>query len=180
MNKRPAYVLLLLVFLFCSCRNSTADKLVGKWRSVKIEEHSRDDFFRNSKNYIDTMGNGDSDSTKMALYGTLNIDSLRREMLLRYDSALAALKDIETKSTMHFKKDSSVVIGFPGTSELGKWYINDSGLLVMDETNSFGETEHLFIAIRQLNEEQLQLAFTRETEDYGVDTSIVTFRREKN
>ncbi|GAA4470088.1 hypothetical protein GCM10023093_30610 [Nemorincola caseinilytica] len=180
MNKRPAYFVLLLVLLLGSCRERTEKKILGKWRSVRIEERGRDDFFRDSKRFIDTMGNGDSDETKLELYGTLNIDSLRQELQKQYDSAYAALKDIETRSTLHFKEDSSVVVGFPGTNELGKWYINDSGLLVLDETNKYGETEHLFIAIRHLVNDTLQLAFMRETEEGRLDTSVVTFQREKN
>lgn len=179
MNKRPVYVV-LLALLFCACRDTAERKILGKWRSIKIEERNWDEFFRNSKAFIDTIGNGDSDDTKMALYSTTNMDSLRTYLRAEYDSAYTAFKAMETQNSLHFMKDSSVVVGFAGGNNLGKWYINDSGLLVMDEVNHVGETEHIFIAINRLNKDTLQLAYTHESEGGSLDTSVVTFLKEKN
>lgn len=154
---------------------------MGKWRSVKIEERSRDEFFKSCRQILDTLGKGHTDAENFEIYGVTNVDSLRGEMQTEYDSAFAAVKSIETESSLYFKPDSSVIVGFPGMNETGKWHINTEGNLLIDETNKYGETQQLVIHIVHINPNELKLAFTRDADnDAGKDSSFVTYRREKN
>lgn len=174
-------ITVLFVTIFCSCKNNTEQQLLGKWQSVKIEESNWDEFFKESQKIIDTMGNGHTDAQNIEIYGTANIDSYRREMQAKYDSAFAALKTIETGSFIHFLPDSTVTLGFPGLSENGKWHINKEGHLVINETNKLGETQQMVIHINQLTPTEIKLVFPRDVR-YGAreDSSVVTFRRENN
>lgn len=178
---RTLTIAVLLATLFCSCKNKVQEQLLGKWHSVKIEESNWDEFFKISQKIIDTMGSGHSDAENIEIYGTANIDSYRREMQEKYDSAFAALKTIETGSFIHFLPDSAVTLGFPGLSESGKWHIDAEGHLVINEINKLGETQQMIIHINQLTSTEMKLVFPRDVR-YGAreDSSVVTFRKENN
>jgi hypothetical protein len=147
---------------------------------VKIENRDKDNFFRSSKQFIDTMGKGNDDSTNMAIYGVTNMDSLRRELQVQYDSAYAAQMGIDTQSVMTFKNDSTVIFGFPGKNETGKWHLDIKGKLVLDETNELGEVQSLVVDITEISESALKLTFIRDLEEGLTDTSVVSFRKEQN
>lgn len=176
---RKITVITLLTIVFCSCKNSVEKQLLGKWHSAKIEESNWDEFFKVSQQIIDTMGKGHTDAENFEIYGVTDMDSMRHEMQTQYDSAFAALKSIETGSTIHFLADSVVNMGFPGLSETGKWHVNSEGHLIIDETNKYGETMQMIIHINQLTATDLRLVFPRSVQ-YGTsnDSSIVTFHRE--
>ncbi len=180
MQQKPViYTVLLLTILFLySCGNGNNKLIIGKWRSVKIENHDKDNFFRNSQQFIDTMGKGNTDSVNIAVYGVANVDSLRRELQKQFDSAYAAQESIDTQSIFTFNEDSTVIFSFPGKNESGKWYIDKKGKLILDETNELGETEQLSVEITELKERAMKLTFIRELEEGISDTSIVTFQRQ--
>lgn len=170
--------LALLAFI-SSCRHRTEKMILGKWRSVKVENRDKDNFFRSSRQFIDTMGRNNTDSMNMEIYGVINIDSLRRELQTQFDSAYAAQMAIDTSSIFVFGKDSNVSFTFPGKSETGKWYIDPRGKLVLDETNEMGQTEQLKIDVSLITDNEMKLTFIRDLEEGLSDTSVVTFAREK-
>ena len=179
--KKIRFYLLPAIPLLCllSCRQGNEQLLIGKWRSVKVENRDKDNFFRSSREFIDTMGKGNTDSVNMEIYGVTNMDSLRTELRTQFDSAYAAQMSIDTNSTFVFSKDSNVLFSFPGKTEKGKWYIDNKGRLILDETNDLGQTEQLKIQISSIDELQMQLTFVRDLEEGLGDTSVVTFRRQK-
>lgn len=177
---RPRLLLLLVLVCLYSCSNNKSRLIMGKWHSVRVENRDKDNFFRSSKQFIDTMGLNNTDETNLFIYGVTNIDSLRRELRVQFDSAYAAQISIDTHSIFEFRADSTVLFSFPGKTEKGTWYIDKEGKLILDETNELGQTEHLRIDIALLNEQHLQLTFIRQLEEGLADTSVVTFRREKN
>lgn len=168
-----------ILFGAASCKHRTEKLLVGKWRSVKVENRDKDNFFRSSKEFIDTMGRGNSDSVNMETYGVTNIDSLRRELQAQFDSAYAAQMTIDTSSIFVFGADSSVTFSFPGKSETGKWYMDTRGMLVLDETNEMGQTEQLKIEVSYIDQKEMRLTFIRDLEEGLSDTSVVSFVRLK-
>jgi hypothetical protein len=181
MKKITIYLLpVFLISCLYSCKENKNEYLIGKWRSVKIENRDKDDFFRNSKEFIDTMGNSNDAAANIEMYGVSNIDSLRRELRIQFDSAYAAQLGIDTQSVFTFKYDSIVIFSFPGKAEQGKWHVDTEGKLVLDEINDLGETEHLSVDINKIDDNTMKLTFIRELEQSLSDTSIVTFRREKN
>ncbi len=176
---------LVLLFIFAtaliagSCKNRTDRMLIGKWRSVKVQNRDKDNFFKTSREFIDSMGRGNSDSVNFEIYGVTNIDSLRRELQAQYDSAYAAQTTIDTSSIFTFNADSTVTFSFPGRSESGKWRVDNSGKLVLDETNEMGQTEQLKVDVVFNSSEEMTLTFIRDLEEGLSDTSVVLFRRQK-
>lgn len=153
--------------------------LIGKWRSIKVQNRDKDNFFRNSRQFIDSMGRGNSDSVNFEIYGITNIDSLRTELKAQYDSAYAAQLTIDTSTVFTFHSDSSVTFSFPGRSESGKWRIDNSGILILDETNEKGQTEQIKVDVSFKGNEEMTLTFVRDLEEGLTDTSIVLFRKQK-
>lgn len=180
MNYRLLLLLTLSVTLIAaSCRKRTDRMLIGKWRSVKVQNRDKDNFFKSSRAFIDSMGRGNSDSVNFEIYGVTNIDSLRSELKAQYDSAFAAQLTIDTSSIFTFNSDSTVTFSFPGRSENGKWHIDNSGTLILDETNDLGQTEQIKVDVSFNGNEEMTLTFVRDQEEGTHDTSIVLFRKQK-
>jgi hypothetical protein len=179
MNYRQLLLFALIVTFLAACRNRTGRMLIGKWRSFRVENRDKDNFFKSSRAFIDSMGVGNSDSVNFEIYGVTNIDSLRNELRAQYDSAYAAQLGIDTSSIFSFNNDSTVTFSFPGRSETGKWRLDNSGALVLDETNEMGQTEQLKVDINFTNNNEMTLTFIRDLEEGVSDTSVVRFRREK-
>lgn len=168
-----------LALVAVGCRENKGALLVGKWRSVKIVNRDKDEFFKNSRIFIDTMGKNNSDSVNLEIYGVTNVDSLRKELKIQFDSAYAAAVAIDTQSVLTFNNDSTITFSFPGKTEKGKWYIDKNNQLVLDETNEYGETEQMKVNVTAIEGDNMTLTFMRDGENGSKDTSIVTFRREK-
>ncbi len=172
-------LLSLLVFAASCKHRQPKDIIVGKWRSVEVRNKDKDNFFAASKLFIDTMGNNNSDEANFEIYGVTNIDSLRSELRIQFDSAYAAQMNIDTQSVFTFKDDNTVVLSFPGKSESGKWKIDEENNLILEETNSMGQTDKMNVKITSLAEDKLTLSFIREIEKNIFDTSVVIFSRQE-
>ena len=180
MNSRILLLLSIAATLLAgACKSRTDRMLIGRWRSVKVQNRDKDNFFKSSKEFIDSMGRGNSDSLNFEIYRVTNIDSLRSELQAQYDSAFAAQMTIDTSSIFTFNADSTVTFSFPGRTETGKWRIDHSGMLVLDETNETGQTEQLKVNVSFTDNRKMTLTFIRELEAGLSDTSIVSFYREK-
>ncbi len=169
--------LLGLSVLLFSCKDEKQQKLLGKWQSEKIENRSKDEFFSSSRTFIDTMGKGNTEEVNIQLYGVANVDSLRTILNKQFDSAFAVQQAIDTQSIFTFNEDGSMLLRFPGREETGKWTIDKTGRLILDETNELGQTERVNVELTSVNEQKLVLTFVRKTEQGDMDTSKVTFRR---
>ncbi len=176
------FCLLLLLFTasLSSCRNDESGKMLGKWRSVRVVNHDRDHFFSRSRLFLDTMGKGNTDAVNRAIYGVVNMDSLRRELRIQFDSAFAAQMNIDTQSEIVFNADSSVIFNFPGKTEKGTWFLDKDNMLDILETNELGYTEHVRIKVARIDKNEMTLTFVKQIEEDLADTSFVTFRRQKN
>ena len=166
-----------LSVLLYSCKDVKQQKLLGKWQSEKIENRNKDDFFSNSRIFIDTMGNGNTEQVNLQLYGVANVDSLRSILKRQFDSAYTVQQAIDTQSIFTFNEDGSMLLRFPGREETGKWTIDKTGRLILDETNEMGQTERVNVELTSVSETKLVLTFVRKTEQGDLDTSKVTFRR---
>jgi hypothetical protein len=176
---RSSYGVCLLGFtvLLYSCKDEKHEKLLGKWQSEKIENRNKDEFFSSSKIFIDTMGKGNTDAGNILLYGIANVDSLSAILKAQYDSAMAVQQAIDTQSVFTFNEDGTMILSFPGREETGKWSLDKSGRLILDETNEMGQTERVNVELTSVDDNKLTLTFIRKTEQGEMDTSKVTFRR---
>lgn len=180
LSVRFCLLLLLFTATLHSCRNDESRKMLGKWRSVRVVNHDRDHFFSRSRLFLDTMGKGNTDAVNRAIYGVVNMDSMRRELRIQFDSAYAAQMSIDTQSEIIFNADSTVIFNFPGKTEKGTWFIDNEGMLDLLETNELGHTEHLRIMIARIDKNEMTLTFVKQIEEDLADTSFVTFRRQEN
>lgn len=144
--------------------------LIGNWQAVKLENPSMDSFFSKSQLYIDTVGKGNDAATNFAIYGVTNMDSMRKVLQEQYDSAKMMQAYAVSNTFFNFRKDSIVVLSFNGNVDSSKWYLDESGGLVLDELNNTAAAEKIKMVIVALGDTVLKLRF----EENGAK-STVTF-----
>ncbi len=166
--------LLLCSLAFVACKQNKKDMLLGSWRGVKLENPGMDSFFRQSQNYIDTLGKNGNPVTNMELYGSTNVDSLRKGLQIEFDSSKKIQMKAVLNTIFNFRKDSIVAISFNGLPDTSKWYIDVAGALQMEEMTGQGKNTKTQMDIVELTSSELKLRF-QEDSMY----STVTFKREK-
>lgn len=158
------------VVLF-SCK-SKQDMLTGSWHAVKLENPDMDSFFVRSQHYIDTIGKNNADAMNMDIYGTTNMDSLRKVLQAQYDTAKAMQTGAIVNTVFHFNKDGRAVLIFNGISDTAKWRLEGESRLVLD-SRGHENGEVVNMEILKISDMVLKLRF-REDSSF----STVTFRRE--
>ena len=169
--RKTAYCLALVSLVLFSCKGNR-DKLIGSWHSVKLENRDIDSFFSKSQQYIDTIGKNNDPATNMDLYGTTNVDSLRRTMQEQYDSAKKIQMRSVTNTIFEFRKDSMLYISFNGNVDTCKWKMDGSNKIQVEDMNNNGGGEMTW-EIMELNEASLVLKIKEDT-----SYSKVTFKPE--
>lgn len=173
MTRFTSFIFFIVVaFVLIAC-NGRKQKLVGTWHVIKWENPYNDSFFRNAQNYIDTIGKEHDAATNMQIYGISNMDSLRHELQLQFDSARAVQENAATKTTFIFKKDGTAEVHIDTVSNTGKWLLDDENALILEETGFGNKGAVSKYQIVGLSDDELVLRFYEES-----DSSTVTFRRE--
>lgn len=174
------FTITLTATLVYSCNTKPDHKklIIGTWHTVRVDNKDKDNFFKSSQEFIDTMGKGNTDDVNIEIYGVANVDSLRKQLQLQFDSAFAAQASLDTQSVFTFSADGKVKLLFPGREENGQWHIDGKGRLVLDEKSENGDADHMAVEIAALDANTMKLVFVREVADGVVDTSAVTFRKE--
>lgn len=179
MNKRFLIIGFILV-IFASCQQAKPNKdlILGTWHAIKVENKFADSFLRKGQYYIDTMGKGHDDATNIELFGTANMDSMRRVLQMEMDSMKIMQEGQQKQTIFKFEKNGKVSLGVPGRFESGDWHINKNGQLVLVEENKVdGGNSSTDVDIITLNDTSLKLMFV--AIDSGIkDTSYVSFRKE--
>ena len=173
MKKTIAAVVTLSLF-FAACKNRNAI-LVGEWHGEHFENPEMDSFFANSKKYIDTIGNNGNPATNMELYGTTNMDSVRKILLQQRDSTMLLQMEAIKNTRFTFMNDSVVVIAFDGKRDSGRWYFGADGhSLEMEETTGQAAGTKTHMNILTLTADTLKLKFEQDN-----TYSTVTFLKSK-
>ncbi len=167
---------LLLYFIFIlllfSC-NNTERKLIGTWHVVKWDNPYNDSFFRNTKNFIDTIGKGHDDALNIQIYGVANMDSMRNILQKQYDSAKMAQENVSMKTVLNLKKDGVAEITTGDETKEGKWLIDKENALIIEEAG-FGNPQGITkCRILELTGKKLMLRFYQEN-----DSTTITFEPE--
>lgn len=170
--KQACFLVVFMSVVLLACREHKGAMLVGTWHAVKLENPDMDSFFIRSQQYIDTVGRGNDTAGNRRLYGVTDMDSMRRVLQGQYDSARAMQLDAVNNTVFSFRKDSIVVLSFNGSIDSSKWYINDSGALVLDELNGYGTGDRVKMQIAALTDTMLKLKFS---ENGAIST--VTFHK---
>ena len=160
--KRSVLLLLLLPLAFFSCK-SNRDKLVGTWHSVRLENRDIDSFFVKSQLYIDTIGKNNNPLTNMELYGTTNIDSVRKMMQEQFDSAKSIQMRSVTNTVFNFRKDSMLFISFNGNIDTCKWKLGGNNKLTVKDMNTGGTGEEMVWEILELTDTDLVVKMVQDT-----------------
>ncbi len=171
--KRILVVGCLLVLLVASCKKDKKDILIRSWRAVNMENAENDNFFKQSKIYIDTVGKNGDDEINLRVYGVTNMDSVRRVMLLQYDSAKAIQMEAVNNTVFNFKKDSVVIFYLTGRIDTGKWYMDGENTLMVEEKTDEGNTEKVKWDVLALSDTALKLVMHD-----GESSTTVTFHPE--
>ena len=170
--QRSTILLLLITLVLFSCKQNRRTMLIGTWHAVSLDNPDMDSFFTRSQQYIDTIGKANDTATNRRLYGVTNMDSMRHILQGQYDSAKAMQRDAVNNTVFRFRKDSMVILSFNGSIDSSRWYINDSGALILDELNGYGPGDRVKMQIEALTDTVLKLKFS---ENGAIST--VTFRK---
>lgn len=155
-----------------SCK-SNKQKLIGKWHSARLENRDIDSFFVKSQQYIDTIGKNNDPATNLLVYGTTNVDSLRRLLQEQFDSAKSMQARSVTNTIFSFTKDSLLFISFNGNDDTCKWIVEGNKINVED-LNKGGTGEKMTWDILEINDTALVLKIPQDS-----TFSKVTFHPEK-
>jgi len=163
---------LVFLLLLTACDNAETPKIVGHWQGIHLENPSLDTYFMKTQQYIDTMGVNNSPEVNFALYGTTNVDSLRKMLRIQHDSAQYLQMNAVKNTYFHFFTDSIVVVSFNGTPDTGKWHIEEKKNLLIEEMIGEGKGSKTKMSIENLTDKELKLRFEQENA-----ASTVTFKR---
>ena len=172
MRKTTICILFLSLVLF-ACKNNR-QKLVGSWHSVRLENKDIDSFFIKSQLYIDTIGKNNDPVTNMEVYGTTNVDSLRKLMQEQYDSAKTIQMRSVTNTVFSFTKDSLLFISFNGNIDTCKWTLAANNKVMVEDLNKGGTGEKMTWEILELSDTDLVIKIPQDS-----SFSKVTFHPER-
>ncbi len=153
-------LLFLLVALFsCSHKKS----IVGAWHSVKLENPDIDSFYIKTQQYIDTIGKSNDPVINMALYGTTNIDSLRKEMQVRFDSTKALQLRSITNTVITFKPNGLVYLSFNGNMDTSKWMLGADNMLRLTDMSAGMQHDTITWEVAELTDTSLVVKMQKDS-----------------
>ena len=160
---RNALIFILYVsVLFFSCKRSNKQLIIGKWHAVKLENPGMDSFFSNSQAYIDTIGKNNDSATNFALYGAVNMDSMRQLLQQQYDSAKNMQTNSVLNTTFNFRDDGIVILSFNGSRDSSKWKFDNKNQLILTDLNKNDSgvlNQAVTMQVLSLSDTDLQLKF---------------------
>jgi len=159
-----------LPLLLFSCDNRDRD-LTGKWQAIKLDNPSLEEIVVEQQQFIDSFGSNTTPEQNDTLYGTRNIDSMRRELQLQVDSFKAIQQQTLEMTQFEFLKNKTAILYFGGAPDSASWYFDDDGALILDELKLKGTGTKTRMEIETLTKDTLRLRFT----ENGI-TSSATFR----
>ena len=148
--------------------------LVGTWRGTKLENTNIDSFFIKSQHVIDTLGKYNDPDKNYELYGTSNMDSVRRTLQIQHDSALFIQNQRVTKTVFSFTHDKYAYITFDDhtTTDTAHWTFDDEGSLLLEDISAGGSRAVKRMQILQLTDSVMRLQIWAND-----DSSKITFQK---
>ncbi len=117
-------LILSLVFVFSSCKQSHDQKLIGKWKLARAQMEEVQQIAKMAEDYLQSLKDSAAIATDSAAKANFDYQVIQMEEGMLKDKAE---QDSMMKSTFwDFKADSIIEISQMGNSMLGKWWINDS------------------------------------------------------
>ena len=163
--------LLFLIVAFFSCNHKKG--IVGVWHSVRLENKDIDSFYIKTQQYIDTIGKNGDPATNMALYGATNMDSLRQEIQVRFDSTKALQMRSVTNTIITFKPDGMDYLSFNGNMDTSKWALGADNMLRLTDMNAEMQHDTITWEVTELTDTSLVVKMKKDS-----SFSKVTFHPE--
>ena len=110
----------------------------------------------------------------MEVYGTTNVDSLRKLMQEQYDSAKIIQMRSVTNTVFSFTKDSLLFISFNGNIDTCKWTLAANNKVMVEDLNKGGTGEKMTWEILELSDTDLVIKIPQDS-----SFSKVTFHPER-
>jgi len=167
-------LLLFLPLILLSCKQDKKAMLERTWRAAALNNPQMNDIVMNGQTFIDTVGSHTNADANVDLYGTNNIDSLKKGLQLQLDSLKTDQLNTVQQTVFTFRKDGVAMISFNGNTDSSKWYLDDQGNIVLDELKEKGAGDIIKMRIESLTDTALLLNF----EENGTN-SVVTFHPDK-
>ena len=163
--------LLLLFVALVSCGHKKT--IVGSWRSVRLENPDMDSFYIKTQQYIDTIGKNNDPAVNMEVYGTTNIDSLRREMQVRFDSTKALQERSITNTVITFKSNGLAYLSFNGNMDTSRWTLGADNMLKLSDVSVGMQPDTIVWKVAELTDTSLVVKMEKDS-----SVSKVTFHPE--
>lgn len=172
MKKIFPYV--LICSLLFACKPDKKLLLERTWRAKFLNNPQMNEILTNGQKFIDTVGTHTNAETNKDLYGTTNLDSLKKALQVQMDSVVAMQQRAVEETVFTFRKDGIAVIKFNGSEDSTKWYFDENGAIILDENKQKGSGDKIKMEIVSISDTALQLNF----QENGVN-SVVTFHPDK-
>ncbi|XZF15020.1 hypothetical protein ACTHGU_02715 [Chitinophagaceae bacterium MMS25-I14] len=163
------------VLLLSSCAEKKEDKMIGTWQAIKLDNPQLNQSLADKKVFLDTVGSHTTPEMNVQLYGTADLDSIRRFMDGEIEEAKLLQEYTVAHTTFKFRKDKVAELVFGSEPDSANWYFDDDGALILDDMKLKGVGDKTKMDLITVNDTLLELRYT----ESGV-TSTATFRREKN
>ena len=176
--KAAAFYLVLLSLALLSCDGNKyrekREKLIRVWRSSTVKNKDIDSFLIKTQKFIDTLGVGNDEAINMELYGTTNVDSLRKLLQVRLDSTKSMMANPVTNTIIEFSRDSLAFLSFNGALDTSKWTLGPDDVLTLEERKSGMQNDKVIWEVMELTDTSLVVKMKEDT-----SSSIVTFHPEQ-
>jgi hypothetical protein len=165
MKRTIVYLAFMSLVLYACNGNKQAKQtlLIGTWHAVKFDNPNIDSFFKNSQDYIDTVGKNNNDATNMMLYHVSNMDSIRHLLQAQFDSAKMLQTNAVLNTVFTFRADSVVILSFNGGIDSSKWSFDSTGALELTDLNDGGAGDKLKMEILSSTDSVLVLKFREDS-----------------
>lgn len=164
------FYLFSILLLIASCKHKPKYAIEKTWHAIALESKEMDSVLVQGQQFIDTVGTNTNADQNLLLYGSKNIDSVKKVLQVQLDS-IKIMKNAALESTIfRFGPDSVAYLSFSGRTDSMKWYKDTDSTILLTPLGLTGTLDEIKMTIIQLNEKQLKLKFM----ENGA-SSIVTF-----
>lgn len=155
-----------MLSLFSCGSNSPEKLLIGRWKTVALENAGFERQAADTRQYIDTLGNADP-----TLRNSLDLDSLKAALRADFEQALQAQATALENTLMEFRANGvAYTTSIDGVDSA--LYKVEEGQIRIDEAGLKGHGESMTFTILTLEQDTLKVRLV----DYG-DTSVATMVR---
>jgi hypothetical protein len=157
-----APIILLGLFSIVSCKGSDERTLVGEWQEVAVINPQLDEAVNKQQLFADTVGSKTTAAQNKALYGTDNIEEMRKSLKTNLDSFRKAQHSAINATRFVFRADGLLYTHSLDGVDSSNWYLDDDGALILDEGKLKGTGNRIRMEIAELSDTLLKLQYNEQ------------------